>query len=207
MYAAGSGYSQLKVSGLALLNGSLDVITGQASRWPWEIFSLILFGSESGDFTSFYLNNVACSSSSSDLWTCGRYQFREQFTNGALDLAASTPLPSTWTMMLIGLGGLGFAGYRQSKKSALPATVWRGGLVLLLSAALRAHRAFGPLVRAMRRRNGAKASYRRYSDGSHQNFPHCRVSCFPSNANSLAALVFKLCFDDFVQLFGVELGP
>jgi hypothetical protein len=33
----------------------------------------------------------------------------------------ATPLPSTWTMMLIGLAGLGFVGYRQSKKAALPA--------------------------------------------------------------------------------------
>jgi hypothetical protein len=32
----------------------------------------------------------------------------------------ATPLPSTWTMMLIGLAGLGFVGYRQSKKAALP---------------------------------------------------------------------------------------
>jgi hypothetical protein len=34
---------------------------------------------------------------------------------------SATPLPSTWTMMLIGLAGFGFVGYRQSKKAALPA--------------------------------------------------------------------------------------
>lgn len=34
----------------------------------------------------------------------------------------ATPLPSTWTMMLIGLAGLVFVGYRQNKKSAIPAT-------------------------------------------------------------------------------------
>ena len=33
----------------------------------------------------------------------------------------ATPLPSTWTMLLIGLAGLGFVGYRQSKQAALPA--------------------------------------------------------------------------------------
>jgi hypothetical protein len=39
----------------------------------------------------------------------------------AIDLAvASAPLPATWTMMLIGLAGLGFVGYRQSRKGALP---------------------------------------------------------------------------------------
>jgi hypothetical protein len=31
-----------------------------------------------------------------------------------------TPLPSTWSMMLIGLAGLGFVGYRQSRKAASP---------------------------------------------------------------------------------------
>jgi hypothetical protein len=34
---------------------------------------------------------------------------------------APTPLPPTWTMMLIGLAGLGFMGCLQSKKAALPA--------------------------------------------------------------------------------------
>jgi hypothetical protein len=34
--------------------------------------------------------------------------------------AAATPLPATWSMMLIGMAGLGFVGYRQnSKKNAL----------------------------------------------------------------------------------------
>jgi hypothetical protein len=32
---------------------------------------------------------------------------------------SSTPLPSTWTMLLIGLAGLGFVGYRHGKKSTL----------------------------------------------------------------------------------------
>lgn len=42
-------------------------------------------------------------------------------TSGNLPVVATTPLPSTWTMMLIGLAGLGFVGYRQGKKAALPA--------------------------------------------------------------------------------------
>jgi hypothetical protein len=32
-----------------------------------------------------------------------------------------TPLPSTWTLMLIGLFGFGFAAYQQRRKTALPA--------------------------------------------------------------------------------------
>jgi PEP-CTERM motif len=31
----------------------------------------------------------------------------------------STPEPSTWAMMLVGFAGLGFAGYRASRRTAL----------------------------------------------------------------------------------------
>jgi hypothetical protein len=41
-------------------------------------------------------------------------------TVGIADVS-TTPLPSTWTMMLIGLVGLGFFGCRQSKKGGLTA--------------------------------------------------------------------------------------
>ena len=33
-----------------------------------------------------------------------------------------TPLPTTWSMMLIGLAGFGFLGYRHNKRAELPAT-------------------------------------------------------------------------------------
>jgi PEP-CTERM motif len=36
-------------------------------------------------------------------------------------VAASTPEPSTWAMMLLGFAGLGFAGYRSSRKTAIVA--------------------------------------------------------------------------------------
>jgi hypothetical protein len=36
------------------------------------------------------------------------------------EIVSGTPLPATWTLMLIGLAGLGFIGYRQSKKRAVP---------------------------------------------------------------------------------------
>jgi hypothetical protein len=32
-------------------------------------------------------------------------------------IAASTPEPSTWAMMILGFAGLGFAGYRASRKA------------------------------------------------------------------------------------------
>jgi len=122
---AGTGYSQLDVlavpgvpnTGEVMLAGSLYVTTQGFSLAAGDIFAIILFASESGDFTSFYLNGVACSLLSSDLWSCGGDQFSEQFTSGALDLIVTqTPLPSTWTMMLIGLAGLGFVAYRRQKQ-------------------------------------------------------------------------------------------
>jgi hypothetical protein len=41
----------------------------------------------------------------------------DQQGNLLADVLVTTPLPATWTMMLIGLAGLGFAGYRQRKQS------------------------------------------------------------------------------------------
>jgi len=44
------------------------------------------------------------------------------FLGPNLPAPASTPLPSTWTMMLIGLVGLGFGAYRRQKQSDALAT-------------------------------------------------------------------------------------
>ena len=124
---AGSSYSQLDVSGLVSLDGKLDITTENGfTLTAGEVFAIITFGSESGDFASLYLNGNECSLISSDLWSCGLYQFGLVDPSGTLDLvvdAAPTPLPSTWTMMLIGLAGLGFVGYRQSRKGVLTAAV------------------------------------------------------------------------------------
>jgi hypothetical protein len=37
------------------------------------------------------------------------------------NLVAGVPEPSTWTMLILGFAGLGFAGYRREKKAALSA--------------------------------------------------------------------------------------
>lgn len=38
---------------------------------------------------------------------------------GSLSITAATPLPSTWGMMLLGLGVLGFLGYRQRRSGSV----------------------------------------------------------------------------------------
>jgi hypothetical protein len=35
--------------------------------------------------------------------------------NGQVDISIATPEPSTWTMMLLGFAGLGYAGYRRAR--------------------------------------------------------------------------------------------
>jgi hypothetical protein len=40
-----------------------------------------------------------------------------EFSPGVGNLASTVPEPPTWAMMLLGFAGLGFAGYRASRKS------------------------------------------------------------------------------------------
>jgi len=49
------------------------------------------------------------------------YSFKsvKQIDFSSVNGPSPTPLPSTWTMMLIGLAGLGGVGYRRSRKGAL----------------------------------------------------------------------------------------
>jgi hypothetical protein len=43
--------------------------------------------------------------------------FSPGIINSPSNVADSVPEPSTWAMMLIGFGGLGYAGYRGSRRS------------------------------------------------------------------------------------------
>lgn len=51
--------------------------------------------------------------------TDGRHHPQVDFINSVVDPPASTPLPSTWSLMLIGFGALGFACYRARRNPAL----------------------------------------------------------------------------------------
>jgi len=41
------------------------------------------------------------------------------FAIGAVSLETAVPEPSTWAMLLLGFAGLGFAGYRASRRTAV----------------------------------------------------------------------------------------
>jgi hypothetical protein len=53
----------------------------------------------------------------SDCFWCilGQYGFEGSSTTG---LSSAVPEPSTWAMLLIGFAGIGFAGYRRSRRAA-----------------------------------------------------------------------------------------
>ena len=50
-------------------------------------------------------------------WTWGSGADADSFTL----IAGNVPEPSTWAMMLLGLAGLGYAGYRASRRTAAAA--------------------------------------------------------------------------------------
>jgi len=127
---AGTGYSQLDVTGSASLDGLLDVTKSSSfSLMVGDVFTIMDFASSTGDFASFDYNGGACSASVGDSLNCANsVQFQEQFVGGdMLNLVVTdagvtpppgVPEPSTWAMMAIGFAGLGFAGYRKARGRA-----------------------------------------------------------------------------------------
>jgi autotransporter-associated beta strand protein len=122
---AGTGYGQLVVTGSATLDGLLDVTTAAGFNLSvGETFTILEFGSLTGNFGGFDFNGAACSSKYGRFACAGDVWFSEQFSAGALNLVVdrvggigAIPEPSTWALMLLGFGGLGFAGYRKSRKA------------------------------------------------------------------------------------------
>jgi fibronectin-binding autotransporter adhesin len=74
---------------------------------------------DDGDQTSYSSNRYVIISGLPlfDSVTISSSQNAFEFDNVAV---GTTPLPSTWSMMLIGLACLGFAGYRQPRRAGLP---------------------------------------------------------------------------------------
>jgi hypothetical protein len=125
---AGAGYGQLVVNGSATLDGLLDVTTAADFHLAvGETFEIMEFGSLVGNFASFDFNGAACSGVFGRL-DCGGVWFSERVSGGGLNLVVDSiggvtavPELSTWAMMLLGFGGLGFTGYRRSRNGGLAA--------------------------------------------------------------------------------------
>jgi hypothetical protein len=78
-----------------------------------------LFTSNTGDVYNFYSIGGLTYLSTTDSGGAFIVPNAQPGVSGTFT-ATATPLPASWTMMLIGLVGLGFVGYRQGRKAALP---------------------------------------------------------------------------------------
>jgi hypothetical protein len=82
------------------------------------------FDASFGNYSSWVFVGVEDSpATSSDDWNDTIYAFQNVAPVGTTIGGSPTaaPEPSTWVMMIIGFAGLGFAGYRASRKSAVVA--------------------------------------------------------------------------------------
>jgi hypothetical protein len=121
---SGTGYSRLFGTGTATLDGLLDITTGAGFHLAYgDTFTILDFARLSGNFTRFEFDGAACSFGSGLLNCAGGVEFAQQFFGGSLKIfvenagVTAVPEPSTWAMMLLGFGGLGFAGYRGSRNA------------------------------------------------------------------------------------------
>jgi hypothetical protein len=86
--------------------GSL-LVTDSGSIGAWMSNSYTITATATQEILEFASNDLG-----------GLPSYGNEITNVVL---SATPLPSTWTMLLMGLAGLGFVGYRQRKTGALSA--------------------------------------------------------------------------------------
>jgi hypothetical protein len=131
----GTPSSQLVVDGTASLLGNLNVSLAEGfSLTSGETFDIVGTGDGlTNGLTSFSLDGVACGAVGGAFKCNGGDIFSWSVVPGTTvagmnpeDLVLSVtvtpvPEPSTWAMMLAGFAGIGFLGYRASRKTTAAA--------------------------------------------------------------------------------------
>jgi len=111
---AGSGFFEGGADLLyQVLNGATVVGSGDLGALPGSTTGFATFDLSGGPFTELRVQGVIAPA------TFDPSNF-EALAIGAITISTSTstvPEPSTWAMMLLGFAGLGFAGYRRTRKA------------------------------------------------------------------------------------------
>jgi hypothetical protein len=114
----------LMVNGSALIHSAYDVSAAtQLAIWQVEYGAAFTFQGVSSSVVNLaqqFLNEVAPGGTLGPVYTIKLLTGMGP-GNQAQGFAV-TPLPSTWTMMLIGLAGFGFVGYRGMRRSSVAKT-------------------------------------------------------------------------------------
>ncbi|HEY1935820.1 MAG TPA: PEP-CTERM sorting domain-containing protein [Acetobacteraceae bacterium] len=113
-------FGNLTISGDAAIDGELAVdLLGGFTLAAGDSFDILDFSGLLGDFDSFALDGISCTSGGTDRWDCsnlgsGLY-FAESIGADQLDLEVRTnaPEPETLAILAVGLAGLGMARRRR----------------------------------------------------------------------------------------------
>jgi hypothetical protein len=115
------------MTGTAAWGGTLavDLLNGFTLA-SGDVFDIATFAADPGDFSAFSLGGIACTSATTDDWTCGSLIIEELFTSTSLDLDVttnsgggpiSTPEPASLSLLGSALAALGWLRRRRRMAS------------------------------------------------------------------------------------------